>query len=228
VPYLNFTSGWSNFSNVACRSDGTVAECMNGARNEAEAAAGAFHYQGGHMQQLGVVLGLGPMRNAELGAEVRRVLGPDVPLAYASPQPPGGLRMTPRAYANFLRRLLVDSRNPLRLGAALGTHAVCTSPSMPGCNASSGDDTFLPEPFHYSLGHWVEDNPASTPASNFAYSSAGAFGFYPWVDTERRLYGMVARENTDLSVRQGYASLQCGRLIRLAWKTAVAQTGTTP
>lgn len=220
-PYLNFTSGYSNFSNVACQSAGTVEECMNGGLNAAEAAAGTFHYQGGHMQQLGIVVGLGAMRNDELGAEVRRVLGTDLALAYVSPQPPGGLRLSPRTYASFLRRLLADSASPLRLGPLLGTDAVCTVAS-PSCNAAPDGDSFLPEPFHYSLGHWVEDNPASTPSSNFAYSSAGAFGFYPWVDTERRLYGMVARENVDLSVRQGYASLQCGRLIRQAWKTGVA------
>jgi hypothetical protein len=222
VPYLNFTSGYSNFSNVLCQSDGTLEQCMNGGIDAAEAAGGAFHYQGGHMQQLGILLGLGALRNDGLGDEVRSVLGADIALAYASPQPPGGLRMTPRAYSNFLRRLLVDSAAPLRLGAALGSHAVCTS-AADGCNVAPDSENFLPEPFHYSLGHWVEDNPASTPGSNFAYSSAGAFGFYPWVDLDRRLYGMVARESLDITVRQGYASLQCGRLIRLAWKTGAAQ-----
>jgi hypothetical protein len=222
VPYLNFTSGYSEFSNLLCQSDGTLAECMNGGRNDDEAARGSFHYQGGHMQQLGVLLGLGALRNDGLGAELRSVLGAELPLAYVSPQPPGGLRTTPHAYARFLRRLLAASADPLQLGAALGRHAVCTVASDT-CAAAPEGESFLPEPFHYALGHWVEDNPVTTPQANVAYSSAGAFGFYPWVDRDRQLYGLVARENLDLSVRQGYASLQCGRLIRLAWKTGSAQ-----
>ena len=34
----------------------------------------------------------------------------------------------------------------------------------------------MPEDWHYSLGHWVEDDPSAPGgASNFAYSSGGAF-----------------------------------------------------
>jgi hypothetical protein len=140
VPYLNFTSGYSEFSNLLCQSDGTLAECMNGGRNDDEAARGSFHYQGGHMQQLGVLLGLGALRNDGLGAELRSVLGAELPLAYVSPQPPGGLRTTPHAYARFLRRLLAASADPLQLGAALGRHAVCTVASDTCAAAPEGDD----------------------------------------------------------------------------------------
>jgi hypothetical protein len=218
LPYLHFTSGYSNFSNLACQNGDTVAGCMNGGVNTAEAAAGTFHYQGGHMQRLGVELGLGHMRNAELANEVAGALG--LTFQYVSPQPPGGIHTSARTYASFLRRLLAGSPAPLALGARLGSHAVCTDPQR--CNASTDND-FTSEPFDYSLGHWVENIEATTPASNFAYSSPGAFGFYPWVDADRTLYGIVARQNLNLTVRQGYASLQCGRLLRLAWKTAIAQ-----
>lgn len=220
VPYLHFTSGYSRFSNLACASTMTVAECMNGGLDADEAAAGTFHYQGGHMQQLAVTLGLGDLHNAALAAEIRAGLGGGFDFDYVSPQPPGGMRTSARAYGGFLRRLLADHADPLRLGAQLGTQAVCTQAAA-GCNAADGE-SFIPEAFHYALGHWVEDDPATMPADNFAYSSAGAFGFYPWVDRDRRLYGLLAREDTNLAVRQGYASLQCGRLIRQAWKTGVA------
>ncbi len=218
IPFLRFTSGYSNFDNAECRSNSTVAECMNGGVNADEAGAGTFHYQGGHMQQLAVNLGLGSMRNDGLGAEVVGVLA--AAAEYWSPQPPGGMRMTPASYAQFLREML-DSR--LSLGTQLGTHAVCTQRGPTCTNVS--DNVYMPEPFFYSLGHWVETNPNAVGGSaNYAYSSAGAFGFYPWIDAERKLYGMVAREEfLSASTRQGYASLICGRLIRWAWKTGVQQ-----
>jgi hypothetical protein len=221
IPFLNFTSGYSNFSNLQCNG-GTVADCMNGGINAAEAAAQTFHYQGGHMQQLAIEIGLGALTSSTLASEVRSGLGDDIALTYVSPQPPGGVRTTAAHYAAFLRKLLAGSAAPLQMGAALGSQAVCTSADS-GCNAASEGEFFIPEPFHYSLGHWVEDNAETTPENNFVYSSAGAFGFYPWVDVDRSLYGVVAREDTDLAVRQGYASLQCGRLIRLAWKTETVQ-----
>lgn len=223
VPFLNFTSGYSNLDSDLCVATGTVSDCMNGGINASEAASGMFHYQGGHMQQLAIDLGLGAMRSDALAAEVRSQIGTDVALAYVEPLPPGGVRTSAANYAVFLRKLLIDSATPLRLGAALGSHAVCTQPG-PHCNASTDTAAALPENFHYSLGHWVEDDPTSTPSSNFAYSSAGKFGFYPWVDFDRKLYGIVARNDpTSVATGEGYASLQCGRLIRLAWKTGIAQ-----
>lgn len=223
VPFLNFTSGYSNFDNTACPSTVTVSQCNNGTLNEAEAAAGTYHYQGGHMQQLAVNLGLGNMRVGALANEVTSQIGTDTNLAFVKPLPEGGVRTTARGYATFLRKLLVDGGSPLRLGSILGSHAVCTKP-VNGCNASSDTVAALPENFHYSLGHWVEDDPTNTPLSNFAYSSAGKFGFYPWISLDRTLYGIIAREDpTALATGEGYASLQCGRLLRAAWRSGVAQ-----
>jgi hypothetical protein len=225
VPYLNFTSGYSNFDNSLCSSAMSVAACNNGALNAAEAVAKTFHYQGGHMQQLAAVnLGLGGSHLADLAAEVNRYIGNDVGLSYVEPQPPGGVRTSAASYATFLRKML-GTTPALRIGGMLDKYAVCTQPSAT-CNASSETAARLPENFHYALGHWVEDDPTNTPSSNFAYSSAGAFGFYPWVDFDRTLYGIVAQENQSgetSGTGEGYSSLRCGRLIRLAWKTGVAQ-----
>ena len=53
-----------------------------------------------------------------------------------------------------------------------------------------------------------------------AFSSAGSFGFYPWIDAGKTYYGIVARS---VSAGSGVDSVMCGRLIRKAWETAVAQ-----
>ncbi len=53
-------------------------------------------------------------------------------------------------------------------------------------------------------------------------SSAGAFGFYPWIDAGKTWYGIVARMDT-AGGGSGFDSALCGQLIRKAWITGVAQ-----
>jgi hypothetical protein len=221
VPYMNLTSGFSNFSSQQCPDYGTIADCDPGPQNPDEAANSVFHYGGGHMQEHAILSGLGNLRNSTFADEVRSYIGTDVVMSYKKPQPAGGVRIDSVNYAIFLRKLLVDSPNPLQLGALLGTHASCTLPG-PDCSAS-GQDLQLPEAWHYSIGHWVEDDPNGTPPMNFAYSSPGLGGYYPWVDVDRKLYGILSRNSGNAQQNQPYASAQCGRLIRLAWKTGVQQ-----
>jgi hypothetical protein len=72
------------------------------------------------------------------------------------------------------------------------------------------------ESWHYSLGHWVEDDPK---VGDGAFSSAGLFGFYPWVDASKTWYGVVAR----MAPAGALDSVDCGRIIRKAWVTGQAQ-----
>lgn len=221
LPYLTLTSGYSNFRTTDCPTAGTVADCKPGSRNRTEANERVFHYDGGHLQRLAILTGLGPMTNATLGTEVRSLVGPDIALDYGQPSLAGGISTTARQYAAFLRKLLAGATAPLLLGPLLGSHAVCTSPSDT-CNASRL--VAVPENWHYSLGHWIEDDPATTPAAAFAYSSPGSFGFYPWVDMSRTFYGVLARSTEAFTGSdEGYLSAQCGRVVRLAWMTGVAQ-----
>ena len=102
------------------------------------------------------------------------------------------------------------------LGDWLGRSAACARPA--GCPA--GEALYSPGPddetWHYSLGHWVENDPERGDGS---FSSPGAFGFYPWINADRSLYGVVARA---AGAGSGLASARCGRLIRQAWRTGVA------
>ncbi len=93
---------------------------------------------------------------------------------------------------------------------------VRTNPAT--CSGALGTPVPLTESWSYSLGHWVETDPA---VGDGAFSSAGAFGFYPWVDAGKRYYGIVARQ--DLQSGSGFDSAFYGRLIRKAWLTGVAQ-----
>jgi hypothetical protein len=239
VPFLNFTSGYSLFDNTQCNPQNlpgrTVAQCNNGGVNALEQANRTFHYEGGHMQQLAVNLGLGNMTSAQLATEVNGAVGSDVGLYYVQPQPAGGVNTTATSYAVFLRKLL---NGQLKLATMLAADANCVQYDPYTCpNASKQSDVnLLPSSakFHYGLGHWIEDDASQMPAlagvstSNyFAYSSAGAFGFYPWVSMDRTLYGILARQAANQETNgtgEGYRSLLCGRLIRLAWTTGVEQT----
>lgn len=198
VKSLTLTSGFVDFG--ICTRMQTVAQCSaagsNG--NYTASADGLFWYGGAHMQKHAADSALGPMTRRELGAAMTKTLG--VQVDYSQPQLAGGAVMTPAAYAQFLRKILDGS---LRISDSLGRGAVCTNP------ASCPTALSTPMPpnvnWSYSLGHWVE--------TDGAFSSAGAFGFYPWVDKDKRLYGIVARS----SAIGGLGSAACGAELRKAW-----------
>lgn len=214
VKHLNFTSGYGSMAPLSCGSASTVDVCLNLGTNGlyTPVTDGRFFYNGGHMQRHAHDNGLGGMNSGELTFEMQHVIG-DFGFTYATPQPPGGLFGAPSAYARFLRNMLAGN---LKLKEQLGTHAVCTNPATCG----TADSTPVPseESWTYSLGHWVESDPA---VGDGAYSSAGAFGFYPWIDAAKQYYGLVAR--VGFGEGEGYASAQCGRLIRKAWSTGEEQ-----
>jgi len=210
--FLTLQSGYAGLQN--CDPAQTVDACLAAQPGAGYAAAadGKFDYGGGHMQKHASLDGLGPMNAAALSAEVRSQIGSDVPLAYSLAQPAGGLVMTADGYARFLRKLLTGE---LALGAVLGSGAVCTNPRH--CANAVYTPVPLTESWHYALGHWVEDDPV---VGDGAFSSAGSFGFYPWIDAAKSSYGVISRS---AQAGSGYASAQCGRLLRKAWATGVAQ-----
>ncbi len=221
IRFLTFRSGYTSFS--TCLPGQSVDQCVAYQNNGVyhPAADGLFSYGGGHMEKHASQNGLGPLQNASLAAEIRTRLGTDIDLGYAQPQLAGGVYTTAGDYARFLRKLLGGE---LALGALLGSHAVCTNPAT--CAQALNTPVPASESWSYSLGHWVETDPA---VGDGAFSSAGAFGFYPWIDAGKTWYGIVARkqtpqgQDTDRSLGEGYRSAQCGRLIRKAWVTGSAK-----
>lgn len=218
IQFLTFTSGYTSFAAIGdCFAPDTVAECVARGDNDVQTPehVDQYYYNGGHMQKHASLVGgmdLGAMNNAALAAEVRRLLGSDINLSYTQPQPAGGVRSTANDYARFLRKLL---NNQLQLAALLGSSKVCTNPDTCATAISTPITNGLN--WHYSIGHWVEDD---ATRSDGAFSSAGAFGFYPWVDVSKTWYGIVARQDT---AGGGNESADCGALIRKAWVTGVAQ-----
>jgi hypothetical protein len=206
IEHLTMRSGYvSMYAN--CLATQSVDACLAYQGNGAYTAAadGRFYYNSGHMQKHASLMGLGALAPKALATELRSQLGTDVSLAYNQPQLAGGAYTTPDSYSRFLRKLLGGQ---LRMSALLGTQSTCTNPGT--CPVGEALVSPTSQSWHYSLGHWVEDDPAT---GDGAFSSPGALGFYPWVDASRSWYGVVGRVQT-----QGWdGSTQCGRLIRRAW-----------
>jgi CubicO group peptidase (beta-lactamase class C family) len=136
---------------------------------------------------------------------------------YDEPQLAGGARASAAEYGAFLQRIVGGQ---LLMRDALGTHAVCTNPQT--CPTAVYTPMSPTESPHYSIGHWVEDDPVM---GDGAFSSAGAFGFYPWIDRTKTWWGVISR--FDAGVRSepgpGVESLYCGRDIRAAWVSGQAR-----
>jgi hypothetical protein len=211
---LNFTSSYSTFT--SCVGQATVNLCYSNIVLPAVPANdNKFYYGGGHMQKIAAVdLSIGAIGAAGLATEVATYVGIDLGLSYTIPQPAGGVQLSANGYALFLRKILNQN---LRMNSFLGTNAVCTNTTNCPSTALS---TPIPstEAWQYSLGHWIENDPTTGDGT---FSSPGLYGFYPWITSDKSRYGILARYNTGINAY--WESVQCGRLIRKAYLTGVAQ-----
>ncbi len=227
IQALTMSSGYTNLTYDSCielsraqQDAETVDQCfharnLNGTNADFNPeAVGQFYYNGAHFQKYADVdLNLGADDGAALTAAIGAQVGQDFSYSYDSPQLAAGLVTTPSDYGFFLRKILSGQ---LLIHDYLGTHAVCTNPST--CPTALSTPIPQAESWHYSLAHWVEDDPV---AGDGAFSSAGAFGFYPWIDASKTYYGIVGRHS--LAVNAYIQSALCGRTIRKAWMSGVSQ-----
>lgn len=202
---LEMKSGRTGFT--MCLLTPTVGSCYENKSNSELKPddVGRFNYNPGHDQKIAVDLGLAGMNSAALTREVLGLLGPNLDISYARPVPAGGMQGTPTGYAAFLRRII---NGELRMKDYLGYKPVCTLPRVCATAVSSP----VKEAWHYSLNHWIEDDPQTGDGS---FSSPGLEGFYPWISADKTTYGIVAREKLRLSAY--WESVLCGRDIRKAY-----------
>jgi hypothetical protein len=174
-----------------------------------------FYYGGGHMQKIAAIdLGIGASTSTTLGTEISNFIGSDVGLAFNIPQPAGGVQLSSNGYAIFLRKILNQT---LRMYSFLGLNSVCTNPTT--CPTTA---VYTPIPstesWTYALGHWIESDSVNGDGS---FSSPGLYGFYPWISADKTRYGIISRYDTGSTAY--WDSVLCGRLIRKAYSTGVAQ-----
>jgi hypothetical protein len=211
--FLTLRSGYVSLR--SCQPTQTIDSCLatDGNGTYTPEFDGRFLYDGGHMQAHASLIGLGGKTNTTLATAIRGQIGTDVALSFSQPQVAGGAIMSPDAYALLLRKML---KGQLKIAALLGSGAVCTNASTCGLDRAVFAPLPATESWHYGAGHWVEDDPVM---GDGAFSSPGAFGFYPWIDRSKSYYGVVAR----MAQNGAWPSVQCGRLIRKAWLSGVAQ-----
>lgn len=248
IQALTMHSGYS--TSAACLIYTTVGSCQNAMGAQVAGHEDHYRYAGNHFQKHAASslsdaveprpgLGLAALNKTQLKAELQSQLGADVQFSFDTPALASGYRATPTQYAVFLRKLLAGQL--LLSGSALGAEAVCTYTGPDNTNTGrencegalytpaatpppeSGEpDGGLDEDWDYSLGHWVENDPVwLASGGDAAYSSPGAAGFYPWIDSSRSYYGILARNF--LSAASAGQSVQCGRLLRKAWLSGNAQ-----
>ena len=221
VEFLTMRSGFVNSADT-CRSSANIGACAaaggNGVRTDA--TVGQFGYGGSHLQQHASLpapgMDFAAKDNVALEIAMRTGLGVGTALSVTGQRIPEDIAISPTGYASFLRRVLAGE---LRFGALLGANQTCTDPAT--CATAVPTATPLPvtpgSRWSYSVGHWVENDPAT---GDGAYSNPGARGFYPWITARADMYGMVVRAD---STGGAAASVRCGRVLRTAWVTGVAQ-----
>lgn len=228
IEALTMRSGYTNLQYDRCvrRSPGsqrpeTVSNCFHalhlvgGSNSDFKPGqVDKFFYNGGHFQQLAAAdPRLGELSATALTSVIGGQLGTATAFGYDTPELDAGVRTTPGAYAGFLRRILAGE---LLMHDQLGAAAVCTNPGR--CQTALSTPLPQTENSHYSLGHWVEDDPR---VGDGAFSNPGLRGFYPWIDASKTYYGVLARVSPAPGAH--VVSMQCGRLIRKAWMTGRVQ-----
>lgn len=212
-PFLNMSSGY-HLLNGQCQANSTqtASQCLattgpGGIPYDTltPADVGKFYYDGGHFQHHGVnYAGLSADTRSLLGTAYQSALGVGAALVFTQPLLAGGVTTTAATYRTILQAVLSGT---LRISSLLGTNTVPASTFNGALSSPAPSD----EPWHYGPGHWIE--PDGT------FSSGGKYGFYPWINSTKTLYGIIARNDQSGSDEIGLASVRTGQSIRNAFIT---------
>jgi hypothetical protein len=220
VNALNMKLGYTSLNDLLCQVKVFVSACFTvGSNDDYDAAAdGKYFYNSGHGQYVAsspTLLNLGNKTRNTLFTEVDSYLNLGPSFSFGNLPLSSGLNGNADDYAEFLQKLM--SSNYV-LSSHLNYSPVLTYPCAAGLTGCTPLGTAN---FHYSLHHWIEDNTGGTlsngktlSAGDGAHSSAGAFGFYPWITTDMQYYGIVATEGEAGAFND---TIPCGQAIRAAF-----------
>jgi len=227
---LSFTSGYSKEPLCFNLPTADFADCVQKAyaANANPAAPGsAFEYSSTHLQ----IAGLMAVRatNASGWAEIfaawqaKTGLFPsaafDLPSA-SNPRLAGGMHWTGREYLQFLRaiyqqKLLEDATRSAMLANQRGEAKVVASPTIDAINRD----------WAYGFGNWLECPSAVGPdtfdcGAGHRNSSPGAYGAYPFIDFDHHYLGLLARQGSLGTFREGDALFQTVAADAESWADA--------
>ncbi len=234
VKFLSFTSGYTYMDTLTqsatCTAPASGSDSINYCLTLPSSTSGelysshnpstdgVFDYDGGHEENHAGQFQpeINSLDTSLLGNAIAAGLNVSgITLRYTQPLLAGGIYASANDYSPILRAVLSGELGMLD---ALGTHSVCAWVGS-GCNAAYSPGVTVH--WHYSITHWVEDDPTT---GDGAFSSPGAFGFYPWIESNKKFYGVISRYVTaNGEIQNGIASSQCGHELRAAWETGVQQ-----
>jgi CubicO group peptidase (beta-lactamase class C family) len=216
---LSFTSGFSKealcFNLPTADFAGCVEKAYEANAEVAPAPGSEFDYSSTHLQ----IAGLMAVRAAQLGGfselfhawQQKTGLFPngafDLP-SVANPRLAGGMHWTGEEYLGFLRALYdgellqADTRTSM-LESQRGDARVVGSPALDA----------LGQDWAYGFGNWLEC-PTALGADTYdcgsghRNSSPGAYGAYPFIDWDRRYFGILARQGELGTFRDGDSLFQ--------------------
>lgn len=214
---LSFTAGFHRSpAQAGCIGDGTIElqACIAEWHNIGPDATPdtTFHYGPVHMQ---VAAAMAEVATGQRWTDVVRLTIAE-PLALTNtgfsginPRASGAADSTARDYASFLRAHLTGERLAGTVGELVSERTTGVRISAePSAIADNGVD------WQYGLGVWREcDEPAwnTSCEARTVVSSAGAFGWYPWLDLDLGYYAVLAmQEPATLFSSPGAASVQLG------------------
>jgi CubicO group peptidase (beta-lactamase class C family) len=227
---LSFTSGYSQEPLCFNLPTADFAECVQKAyaANPNPAAPGsAFEYSSTHLQIAGLMAVRATSASgwAEIFAawQARTGLFPsaafDLPSA-SNPRLAGGMHWSGREYLQFLRaiydqKLLKASTRAAMLANQRGEAEVVASPTIDAINRD----------WAYGFGNWLECPTAIGPntfdcGSGHRNSSPGAYGAYPFIDFDHHYLGLLARQGTLGTFREGDALFQIVAADAASWADA--------
>ena len=220
VSSLNMLEGHTQFSPQLCVALLRVQRCHTILNNDTVdgTKVGYFNYNGGDGQYAAAddtLLDLGNKTKSTLLAEVNSYLNLHSSFSYQTPGVAGGLEASAEGWAHFLQKLMDGT---YEMSDYLGDSPVDTV--CANCASPMGSVNM-----HYSLYHWVEDQTegelmggAELAPGDGAFSSAGAFGFYPWISADQAYYGIISRVAVPSEDSYPHEdSLVCGQAVRAAF-----------
>ncbi|RYZ42067.1 MAG: hypothetical protein EOO71_09555 [Myxococcaceae bacterium] len=219
---LNFTSGYIDENTTLCGVSGTtVSDCYGSAFKDVSYRLlqnGRFFYNGGHMQKLalddiGAKKGTGV---ASVMDWINARLGTTLPESDSDVAPAGGFSGSAAQYRVFLMKLI---NNQLELSSKLAVDSV---PAWNGGPNVSYTPWTVGQAY-YGLGHWIEGETVGGVWTVTGHNSAGAFGFYPWVNAARNRYMVLSRSRQLGGDAEGEKSRACAQNIRKAYELGVPQ-----
>lgn len=206
---LSFTSGMVTENLCTINPFITLTECVNAIANTGLVATlgTRFDYGSTHLAVAARMaeLATGERWNTLFRARLADPLGlsqsaqfyalPNQALGTLNPLVAGGLRISSREYGALLALAFHKGSSG---GVTVGTPALFDAMArepFPSVAIGNSPAVSLGTPFRYGLGAWLE---CDTPATGCAViSSAGAFGFTPWLDRSAGYFATLAMERLD-------------------------------